>query len=59
MDAGQLKWLAADLAALPKGTPVIVSVHIPVVTSFLSYVPEMPVPPPHHGLSVANANEGA
>jgi 3',5'-cyclic-AMP phosphodiesterase len=34
-----------------------VSVHIPLVTSFLSYVPETPVPPPHHGLSVANANE--
>jgi 3',5'-cyclic-AMP phosphodiesterase len=57
VDADQLKWLAADLAALPVGTPVIVSVHIPLVTSFLSYVPEAPVPPPHHSLSVANANE--
>jgi Icc protein len=57
VDAEQLKWLAADLAALPAGTPVIVSVHIPLVTSFLSYMPEMPVPPPHHGLSVANSNQ--
>ena len=38
-------------------TPVIVSVHIPLVTGFLAYMPEMPVPPPHHSLSVANANE--
>jgi 3',5'-cyclic AMP phosphodiesterase CpdA len=53
----QLQWLAADLAALPTGTPVIVSIHIPLVTSFLSYVPEPPLPPAHHGLSVANANE--
>ena len=57
VDADQLKWLAADLAALPPGTPIIVSVHIPLVTAFFSYVPEPPVPPPHHGLNVANANE--
>src|SRR3984885_9535836 len=57
VDAEQLKWLAADLAALRAGTPVIVSAHIPLVTSFLSYMPEMPVPPPHHGLSVANASQ--
>jgi len=57
VDDAQLKWLAADLAALPAGTPVIVSIHIPLVTSFLSYVPEPPLPPPHHGLSVANANQ--
>jgi len=57
VDAAQLQWLAADLAALPAGTPVIVSVHIPLVTAFAAYMPE-PVPSPkHHGLSVANANE--
>jgi 3',5'-cyclic-AMP phosphodiesterase len=57
IDATQLQWLAADLAALPAGTPIIVSVHIPLVTAFLAYVPEPPVPPSHHGLSVANANQ--
>jgi 3',5'-cyclic-AMP phosphodiesterase len=57
VDAEQLQWLGADLAALPAGTPIIVSVHIPLVTAFLSYVPEPPLPPAHHGLSVANANE--
>jgi 3',5'-cyclic AMP phosphodiesterase CpdA len=57
VDDAQLKWLAADLAALHPGTPVIVSVHIPLVTAFNAYVPETPIPPPHHGLSVANANQ--
>ena len=57
VDAAQLQWLAADLAGLPAGTPIIVSVHIPLVTAFFSYVPEPPLPPAHHGLSVANANE--
>lgn len=57
IDAEQLKWLAADLAGLPAGTPVIVAVHIPLVTAFMSYVPEPPMAPPYHSLSVANANE--
>jgi 3',5'-cyclic-AMP phosphodiesterase len=57
IDDAQLKWLAADLATLSAGTPIIVSVHIPLVTAFFSYVPEPPLPPPHHGLSVANANQ--
>ncbi len=57
VDEAQLKWLAADLAALPVGTPIIVSVHIPLVTAFLSYVPAPPLPPPHNGLSVINANQ--
>jgi hypothetical protein len=57
IDGAQLKWLAADLNAVASGTPVIVSVHIPLVTAYLAYMPEMPIPPPHHSLSVANANE--
>jgi len=57
IDAAQLQWLAADLAALPAGAPVIVSVHIPLVTAFNAYLPEPAVAPTHHGLSVANANE--
>src|SRR5207248_8654222 len=57
IDAAQLKWLAADLAGLSAGTPIIFSVHIPLVTAYLAYMPELPVPPPHHSLSVANANE--
>jgi 3',5'-cyclic-AMP phosphodiesterase len=57
VDAAQLQWLAADLAALPPGTPVIVSIHIPLVTAFGAYIPETTVAPAHHGLSVANANQ--
>ena len=57
VDAEQLKWLAADLAGLPKGTPIIVSVHIPLVSAFASYVPESSTLAKHHSLTVANANE--
>jgi Icc protein len=57
IDAAQLAWLAADLKALPPATPIIVSVHIPLVTAFDSYLPVPATPPKHHGLSVANANE--
>jgi Icc protein len=57
IDAAQMQWLKADLASVPAATPIIVSVHIPLVTAFLSYVPEMPVAPAHHGFSVANSNE--
>jgi 3',5'-cyclic-AMP phosphodiesterase len=56
IDATQIEWLESDLAAVPAGTPIIVSVHIPLVTAFAAYVPEVVGPPPaHHGLSVANA----
>jgi 3',5'-cyclic-AMP phosphodiesterase len=57
IDAEQLKWLAADLAALPKTTPIIVSVHIPLVSAFASYLPEAQTVSKHHSLTVANANE--
>jgi Icc protein len=57
VDPDQLKWLAADLAALPKATPVIVTVHIPLVSAFASYVPVLMAPPKHQSLTVANANE--
>ncbi len=60
VDDVQLQWLAADLKALPAGTPIIVAVHIPLVTAFLSYVPEVtsvaadaPPTATHHGSSVA------
>ena len=57
IDAEQLKWLGTDLAALPKATPIIVSVHIPLVSAFASYVPALMAPPKHQSLTVANANE--
>src|SRR5271170_6584489 len=57
IDAAQLAWLAADLKALPASKPIVVSVHIPLVTAFDSYLPVPAAPPKHHGLSVANAYE--
>ncbi len=57
IDDDQLHWLGADLAALPTGTPVIVSVHIPLVSAYSSYLPEPATPAPHHSLTVANANQ--
>jgi Icc protein len=57
VDDAQVKWLAADLASIPAGAPIIVTVHIPLVTAYMAYLPELPVPPPHHSLSVANANQ--
>jgi Icc protein len=57
VDAVQLQWLANDLKTLSAAAPVIVSVHIPLVTAFNSYVPAPATEPKHHGLSVANANE--
>ena len=57
VDAAQLAWLAADLKALPAATPIVVSIHIPLVTAFESYEPPPTKPSAHHGLSVANAYE--
>jgi len=57
IDAAQLQWLTADLAALPSGTPIIVSVHIPLVSAFSSYIPMPSTPSPHHGLTVINSDE--
>ncbi len=57
VDAEQLAWLATDLKAVPAATPVVVSVHIPLVTAFDSYVPVPAEQPKHHGMSVANSSE--
>ncbi len=57
VDSAQLAWLAADLKALPASAPIIVSIHIPLVTAFEAYAPPPATPPAHHGLSVANAYE--
>jgi Icc protein len=37
IDPAQLTWLAADLAATPPGTPIIVVSHIPLVTAIVQY----------------------
>lgn len=57
IDATQMDWIKQDLASIPAGTPIVVSVHIPLVTAFDSYVPVPTTPPAHHGMSVANSAE--
>ena len=57
VDPAQLTWLAADLKALPAATPIVVTIHIPLVTAFDSYGTPPSKPSAHHGLSVANAYE--
>lgn len=53
--APQMDWLVADLRAVPPGTPIIVTTHIPLVTAFSSYAPPPAQPPKHSSLVVANA----
>jgi Icc protein len=57
VDTAQLEWLKGDLAAVPDGTPIVVSVHIPLVSAFASYIPLPPVQAAHHSMTVANASE--
>ena len=57
VDAAQLAWLAADFKALPTAMPIVVTIHIPLVTAFESYGATPTKPSAHHGLSVANAYE--
>lgn len=37
VDAEQLTWLAADLAATKAGTPIIVTIHVPMVSAVPQY----------------------
>jgi 3',5'-cyclic-AMP phosphodiesterase len=57
VDPAQLAWLAADLKTVPTERPIIVSVHIPLVTAFNSYVPPPAIAAKHNGMTVANAYE--
>jgi Icc protein len=57
VDGPQISWLKSDLAGLTPSTPIIVAIHIPLVTAFSSYIPVPVAEPKHHGLSVINAYE--
>ena len=57
IDPAQLAWLKADLAKLARGTPVIVSVHIPLVTAYAAYTKPPEKPAAYNSLSVSNAWE--
>jgi hypothetical protein len=55
IDAAQQDWLKKDLASVPSGTPIVVSIHVPLVTGFHSYV--APGWVPDNQLVVTNAHE--
>jgi len=57
VDAAQLDWLRADLAAQPKGTRIIVVTHIPLVTAMRCYEPESWLDTPHNWTFVVNGRE--
>lgn len=57
VDSGQLAWLRSDLAALPKGTRIIVVTHIPLVTGMQCYEPESWLDTPHNWTFVVNGRE--
>ena len=57
VDPAQLQWLAADLAAQPAGTPILVVTHYPLVTAMPQYEAPTPSPDPRHFLSLINSNE--
>jgi 3',5'-cyclic AMP phosphodiesterase CpdA len=57
IDAAQVAWLKADLAAQGTGTPIVVVTHVPLVTAYENYADKLPVPPRAYQLSVANTRE--
>lgn len=57
VDAEQLAWLRADLAAQPAGARIVVVTHIPLVTAMRCYEPESWLDTPHNWTNVVNARE--
>jgi 3',5'-cyclic AMP phosphodiesterase CpdA len=57
IDTAQIAWLKSDLAAQPAARPIIVAVHIPLVSAIDNYTPVPATPPPHHGMTVINSSE--
>lgn len=57
VDAEQLAWLRADLAAQPKDARIIAITHIPLVTAMQCYEPESWLDTPHNWTFVVNGRE--
>ncbi len=57
VDAAQLGWLRADLAAQPMGTRMVVVTHIPLVTAMRCYEPESWLDTPHNWTFVVNGRD--
>ncbi|SFS08640.1 3',5'-cyclic AMP phosphodiesterase CpdA [Granulicella pectinivorans] len=57
IDPDQLKWLAADLAAQPHGTPIIVVTHYPIVSAIIQYEAWRPSPDPKLWVALINSEQ--
>lgn len=57
IDADQLRWLRADLAAQPKGARIVAVTHIPLVTAMYCYEPKSWLNTPHNWTFVTNGRE--
>jgi len=57
VDEAQLRWLADDLAKLAAHTPVIATIHCPLVTAFATYAQVVTADRKYNTLTVANAPE--
>ncbi|WP_446743667.1 metallophosphoesterase family protein [Silvibacterium acidisoli] len=56
IDQEQIAWLAADLAKLHPGTPIVVAVHCPLTTGAMAYsAHDMSKPPKYQQAFVSNA----
>lgn len=55
IDAEQMVWLKKDLAGIAAGTPIVITVHVPLVTGAASYL--APRPGKDNQLFVTNAYE--
>lgn len=57
VDAAQIAWLEKDLAGVSAMTPVIVTVHIPLVSAINSFEVESTAPHKYNGMTVANSHD--
>ncbi|NLX55052.1 MAG: hypothetical protein GXY58_08060 [Planctomycetaceae bacterium] len=55
VEGRELAWLEADLAAQPQGTPIIVGVHIPIVTTYPERRQDNPGDAPYWEMTNAQA----
>lgn len=57
VDSDQMKWLKADLAEIPAETPVVVALHIPLVSAFKQVYPATGSDEAYHKPMVINRSE--
>jgi Icc protein len=55
IDEPQLRWLKADLSKIGAQTPVIIAVHVPLVTAFATYAAKVTTEQKYNTLTVDNA----